>query len=82
LICYNLYGYLLKKYSPVFMSFAGFTTPLFTALFGWFFLNEVVTWPFYLSFFMVLTGLCIYDQDQLKLSYQKRWQGLPQSSEV
>lgn len=82
LICYNLYGYLLKKYSPVFMSFAGFTTPLFTALFGWFFLDEVVTWPFYLSFFMVLTGLCIYDQDQLKLSYHNKWSSLPQSSEV
>jgi len=65
LVCYNLYGYLLKKYSAVFMSFAGFTTPLFTALFGWFFLGEVVTWPFYLSFLLVVCGLWIYDQDEI-----------------
>lgn len=68
LICYNLYGHLLKKYSPVFMSFAGFITPLFTALFGWFFLGEIVTWPFYLSFAVVLGGLWIYEQDELKKS--------------
>jgi drug/metabolite transporter (DMT)-like permease len=71
LICYNLYGALLKKYSPTFVSFAGFTTPLFTAVFGWFFLGEVVTWPFYLSFAIVLTGLVLFDQDELKKTYKK-----------
>lgn len=75
LICYNLYGTLLKKYSATFMSFAGFTTPLFTAFFGWFFLGEVVTWPFYLSFSIVLGGLWVYDQDELKLTYKNSWQG-------
>lgn len=70
LICYNLYGTLLKRYSATFISFAGFTTPLFTALFGWYFLGEVVTWPFYLSFAIVLSGLVLFDQDELKLTYQ------------
>jgi len=70
LICYNLYGALLKRYSATFMSFAGFTTPLFTALFGWLVLGEVVTWPFYVSFIIVLFGLLIFDQDELKQSYQ------------
>lgn len=70
LICYNLYGSLLKQYSPTFMSFAGFTTPLFTALFGWFLLDEIVTWPFYLSFLIVFTGLLLFDQEELKQSYQ------------
>lgn len=70
LICYNLYGSLLKRYSATFMSFAGFTTPLFTALFGWLLLGEIVTWPFYLSFIMVLCGLLLFDQDELKQSYQ------------
>lgn len=32
LICYNLYGHLLKRFSATFMSFAGFTTPLFCSL--------------------------------------------------
>lgn len=70
LICYNLYGTLLKRYTATFMSFAGFTTPLFTALFGWLVLGEIVTWPFYLSFIIVLFGLLLFDQDELKQSYQ------------
>jgi len=66
LICYNLYGYLLKHYSATFISFAGFTTPFFTALFGWFFLGEVVTWPFYVSATIVLTGLYTFYQEELR----------------
>jgi drug/metabolite transporter (DMT)-like permease len=66
LICYNLYGWLLKNYSATFMSFAGFTTPLFTALFGWIFLGEVVTWPFYVSSAIVFAGLTLFYQEELK----------------
>jgi drug/metabolite transporter (DMT)-like permease len=69
LICYNLYGSLLKRYSATFMSFAGFTTPLFTAIFGWFILGEIVTWPFYLSFILVFLGLLLFDQEELKQSF-------------
>lgn len=72
LICYNLYGALLKRYSATFISFAGFTTPLFTALFGWLFLNESITWPFYVSFGIVLMGLLLFDQEELKKSYQNQ----------
>lgn len=72
LICYNLYGYLLKNYSVTFISFAGFITPLFTALFGWWYLGEVVTWPFYVSAVVVFAGLCLFNQDELSsLSQQE-----------
>src|SRR5690606_6453958 len=47
IVCYNLYGFLLKRYSATFMSFAVLVTPLFASLFGWFFLNETVTWHFF-----------------------------------
>ena len=66
IICYNLYGALLKRYSATFLSFAGFTTPLFTALFGWMILGEVVTWPFFLSFLIVLLGLLKFEQGELR----------------
>ena len=69
LICYNLYGQLLKKFSATFMSFAGFTTPLFTAVFGWYYLGESITLPFYLSTVIVFTGLAIFYQEELKLGY-------------
>lgn len=65
LICYNLYGFLLKRFSPTFMSLAGLSTPIFTAVLGWFFLGETVTWPFYLSFLFVLAGLTLFNKDKL-----------------
>jgi drug/metabolite transporter (DMT)-like permease len=67
-ICYNLYGYLLKKYSATFLSFAGFTTPMFTAIFGWIFLSETISIEFYLSVSIVFTGLYLFNQEELKLS--------------
>lgn len=69
LICYNLYGFLLRKYTPTFMSFAGFTTPFFTALFGWLYLDEIVTMPFYISAVIVLFGLFIFYLEELKGPY-------------
>lgn len=65
ILCYNLYGYLLKRFSATFVSFAGFTTPLFTAFFGWFFLGETVSWPFYFSFAIVFGGLFLFYQEEL-----------------
>lgn len=65
-ICYNLYGWLLKRYSATFMSFAGFTTPLFAAFFGWLYLGETITWPFYLSATIVFLGLTLFYQEELK----------------
>lgn len=69
LTCYNLYGFLLKKFTATFMSFAGFTTPLFTALFGWLYLGETVSAPFYVSAFIVFSGLLLFYQEELKEGY-------------
>ena len=40
LICSNLQANLLKKYSPTFMAFAGFLTPLCAAFYGWLLLRR------------------------------------------
>lgn len=69
LLFYNFYGYLLTRYTATFLSFAGFTTPLFAALFGWFFLGESVEWPFFISIFVVFIGLYIFYQEELKQGY-------------
>lgn len=66
IICYNLYGYLLKKHTATFLSFAGFLGPLFTAFYGWIFLNESVTWHFYLSSIIVFFGLYLFYQEELQ----------------
>jgi len=73
-ICYNLYGKLLKKYSATFMSFAGFTTPLFTALFDWLKFGEVASWHFYLSATIVFGGLLIFYQEELTQNSEARIQ--------
>lgn len=71
-ICYNLYGVLLRKYSATFMSFAGFTTPMFSALFGWLFLAEPIAWPFFASSLIVFMGLFLFYQEELRYGYYLR----------
>lgn len=65
-ICYNLYGFLLKSFTATFMSFAGFTTAIFSALFGWLFLSEQITPEFLLSGAIVFLGLLLFYQEELK----------------
>lgn len=69
ILFYNFYGFLLRRYTATFLSFAGFTTPLFAALFGWLFLGELVNWTFFLSIFVVCIGLYIFYQEELKQGY-------------
>ena len=66
ILCHNIYAGLLKKYSATFMSFTSFLSPLFAALYGWAFFQETITWHFYLSILIVLIGLYIFYQDELK----------------
>lgn len=68
---YNLYGHLLKKYTATFLSFAGFTCPLFAALFGFIFLGEHPTWHFFVSSVIVALGLYIFYQEELRQGYVK-----------
>ncbi|NGX61203.1 MAG: S-adenosylmethionine/S-adenosylhomocysteine transporter [Chlamydiae bacterium] len=69
IICYNLYGWLLKKFTATFLSFAGLMTPLFAAFFGWAFLGETVTWIFFLSIGIISIGLGIVYFEELRLGY-------------
>ncbi len=71
IICYNLYGYLLKRFTATLMSFAGFTTPLFAAFFGWLYLDEKIDSSFYLSAIIVFIGLVLFFQEELKQGYYK-----------
>lgn len=66
IICYNLYAYLLKKYSVVFMTFASFTSPLFTAILSYLFLGEKVPRTFYISLIMIFIGLYFFYKDEFK----------------
>lgn len=66
IICYNLFGYLLKFFSTTFMTFSGLMTPFFAIFFGWFFLNEPVVWYFFISIFLFFFGLFIFYREENK----------------
>lgn len=60
LFCSNLQAKLLTTYSPTFMSFAGFMSPLFTCMYGYLLFNETVTWHFFASLVLVAVGLWLF----------------------
>lgn len=66
-IFYNLYGFLLRRFSATFLSFVGFSCPLFAAFFGWFFLKEVVTIHFFIAVAITFCGLYLFYQEELRL---------------
>lgn len=66
LICANLQANLVRHYSPTFLAFAGFLTPLCAAFYGWFFLGEELHIHYFISFVLVLTGLIIYYYDEVR----------------
>lgn len=66
LICYNLYGHLLKRFTATFMSFAGLVTPLFASLFGFIWLHEMITWHFFVSIALFTLGLIIFYREEVE----------------
>ena len=66
-LCYTLYMYLLKKYSPTFLALASLVEPLFAAVYGWILLNETIDHTFLIALICVSLGLYIFHKDELKL---------------
>jgi drug/metabolite transporter (DMT)-like permease len=68
---YNLYGYLLERYTATFLSFAGFMCPLFTAVLGYLFFGETFPSSFMVSFVLVCIGLLMFYHEELRQGYVK-----------
>jgi len=68
IVCYNLYGYLLKRYSATFMSLAGLITPFFAAFFGWYFLGETISWHYFAAVSIFGVGLLLFYQEELRVN--------------
>ena len=66
IIAYNMYGWLFTRYTATFLTMAGLTSPLFTALFGWMLLGESVGWTFFFSMVMVGIGLYLFHSQEIK----------------
>lgn len=69
ILFYNLYGYLLKKYTATFLAFAGFITPLFAAFFEWLFFGIIVPHEFFLTILIVGAGIFLFYQEELRQGY-------------
>jgi drug/metabolite transporter (DMT)-like permease len=66
IICYNIYALSLKKFTVTFMAFAGLSNPLFTAIYGWYFLNEPLTLPFFVALGGAGIGLGLFYREERK----------------
>lgn len=69
IIFYNLYSYLLRYYSATLLSFIGFVTPLYTALYDWMFLGISVDSSFYIAVIIVAYGIYLFYQEELRQGY-------------
>jgi drug/metabolite transporter (DMT)-like permease len=72
IFCYNLYGYLLKKFTATFLSFVGLLSPFFASLYGWILLGETPSLTIFLSTGIVAIGLWFVYQAELKQGYINR----------
>lgn len=66
-VVYNLYGFLLRRYSIVLISFAGWLCPSFAALYEWLFLSGTISWHYGVSLLFVILGLYLFYRDELRL---------------
>lgn len=68
-LCYNLYGMLLKRFTATFLSFMGLLSPFFASMHGWLFLDEPVSWVIFASTAILSLGLWIVYSAELKQGY-------------
>jgi len=68
-LCYNLYGVMLKRFTATLLSFLGLVSPIFASLHGWIFLGEPLSWTIFLSTAILCVGLWIVYSAELKQGY-------------
>lgn len=69
IFCYNLYGFLLKRYTATFLSLFGLLSPVFASLHSWILLGEVPSLPIFTSTGIVILGLFIVYKEEVKQGY-------------
>lgn len=60
LLFYNLFGWLLQRYSLTLLTFAGLLSPIFGALYGAILLDEAITWQFGVSLAILAAALALF----------------------
>jgi drug/metabolite transporter (DMT)-like permease len=65
-ICYNLYAYLLNRYSATLLSLAGLMAPISAAITSWLYFGETLTMDTVFSAGLVLIGFMLFYFEELK----------------
>ena len=65
IVCFNLQTHLMQRYSVTFITFAGFTSPLFAALFDRIIFGITAPFAFFITMVFVIIGLYLFYQDEL-----------------
>lgn len=81
IICYNVYGMMLRKYTATFLSFMGVLSPIFASISSWIFLGEPLSPIIFLSTGIVSAGLWLIYSAELKQGYILKNQEKVSSSE-
>ncbi len=69
ILCFNLYGMMLKRFTATFLSFMGLLSPIFASLNSWFFLGEQPSPIIFLSTGIVCLGLWLVYSAELRQGY-------------
>ena len=69
IVCYNLYGYLLKRFTATFLSLIGLLSPVFTSLHSYFLIGEKPSPTILLSSLIVLLGLGLVYREEKRQGY-------------
>ncbi len=66
ILCYNLYGWLLKRFSATFLSLIGLSSPIFASIHSFLFLQEPFSWPILFSTIVIFLSFLIFYQEEKK----------------
>jgi drug/metabolite transporter (DMT)-like permease len=80
IVCYNLYGYMLKKYTATFLSFMGLLSPVFASINSWILIGERPSWIIFCSTALLTAGLFIVYRAELRQGYIKSSSPQPAST--
>jgi drug/metabolite transporter (DMT)-like permease len=69
ILCYNLYGLMLRRFTATFISFMGLLSPILASLNAWIFLGEIPSSIIFVSTAIVSLGLWIIYSAELKQGY-------------
>lgn len=69
IICYNLYGLMLRRFTATFISFMGLLSPIFASLNEWIFMGTPPSPIIFLSTAIVSCGLWVVYSAELKQGY-------------